>query len=632
MNNVVMRSIFVVLFVVYSYSLRSLSASSWTYEHEAGKQGKFHNWHEWSYPKGSALKQNLLDDGTIRITSSGTAFAFSRQFALSNKRGYTIAFKCKCTVRGPFPITASVAFFDITVKEKYRYRLVWSKPRDEEFSDGTVGLLGRAGLVWQHRLPKTVDGYHIYWICGNKNGIRIWVDNLRSEAAIFYRGHPLKARGKSSVCFGDDNSNSGSTIFDIKWMRVNENRAIVPKANMKDLQQGVVLTEKERRRLKWKPWILDGKFVIGGWSVFRGNSYEDVLGKLKLYKSAGMNVACVVDEDGIKAGKELGLATLVMGQWGWRKGESYFERWYKLANSYPDVGYLLWDEPEEKYFPLLSKRMRRLNKTDPSRMVWINLLPQIAWGGSSYTYIRKVEKYLNVVQPRVLSYDFYATLIDGSDYPQFYSNMEIIRKLACEYEIPWWGFALVTKHLSYREPSESDLRWQVYSLLAHGAKGVWYFRYFYSHGFKHIGMLDKFGKPTHLYAYIKQINKEIRSMEPTIVRLKSTAIGHIGKPTPWSTMFHRNELIRSAEAKNAFVGVFVDDKGVEYVMLINKNHGPDVKVDDGIQRITVVLASDIKEVKRIGKSYPPSCWAFDLASHTLDVYLPAGTGALFQIK
>ena len=55
--------------------------------------------------------------------------------------------------------------------------------------------------------------------------------------------------------------------------------------------------------------------------------------------------------------------------------------------------------------------------------------------------------------------------IDGTDHPEVYQNMEAMRTVAGEHEMPWWAFALCTRHLEYREPSETDLRWQAYSLV-----------------------------------------------------------------------------------------------------------------------------------------------------------------------
>jgi len=175
------------------------------------------------------------------------------------------------------------------------------------------------------------------------------------------------------------------------------------------------------------------------------------------------------------------------------------------------------------------------------------------------------------------------------------------------------------------------VRWQVYSLLTHGAKGLWYFTY--PGGWGNVGLVDQEGKPTYLYGFARAINQEIRSMEPTLVKLRSTHLGHVGRPTPFATMFHPapNELVTAAEAENALIGLFVGPEGTDYAMVMNKNHGPDVEADE-TQTAVLHLAAGIQKVTPVGEPASSSEWTFEAEARALKCEVPAGTGCLFRIE
>ena len=49
--------------------------------------------------------------------------------------------------------------------------------------------------------------------------------------------------------------------------------------------------------------------------------------------------------------------------------------------------------------------------------------------------------------------------------------------MAHESNLPFWGILLVTPHLSYRDPDDALVRWQVAQWLSYGAHGIGYFTY-----------------------------------------------------------------------------------------------------------------------------------------------------------
>jgi hypothetical protein len=601
------------------------AAAEWTWAWDAKGATELPGWAPWSYPAGTQMTQGPGPKNSLAISCTGSAFALNRPVRLSRSGGYTIAFGLRAHVPGLPDPASSQAFLDVQDADHGRLRLVWTPPRDQQFSDGALCLLARAGVVAQVRLLRTDDGFHTYWLRGETDAFEIWVDSLDAAPAIAYRGPARAARGDPGLAFGDDNGSVGPSTFDIAWLRLSEATALAPSGG---LDGPAVPAPPDDGRLAWKPWALAQDFVIGAWGVFNRRNGLGTPAQVRLYREAGLNVMIAGDHgkegEAVELGRAEGLAVLVPGQWG-GGSDAAFEEWNELANSYPDVGYQLWDEPMEGQFALLAQRVKRLNGQDPSRMVWTNLLPQNSWGQS---YIGKVDTYLSLVQPPVVSYDLYPTLSDGTDHPEVYANMEAVRTAASEHEIPWWGFALCVKCLDYREPSETDLRWQAYSLVTYGAKGLWYFTW--NGGWGNPGLVSEAGEPTHLYRYARDLNAELHSMGPTLARLRSTQAGHVGRVTPFATMFSPNELVTSAKAESALVGLFVDPEGTEYVMVTNKLHGPDVAAGK-TQAIELTLSGAITKVGRVGSSTAEPEWGFDAQTHTLRLAARAGTGYLFRL-
>jgi len=258
------------------------------------------------------------------------------------------------------------------------------------------------------------------------------------------------------------------------------------------------------------------------------------------------------------------------------------------------LGYMLMDEPNASMFPHLTYLVRKLKEKDPTHISYINLLPTYAnpvlLGAKSVdedivmeqlgsaTYEGHVESFMSTVKPEILCYDNYCLLADGSDRPDFYENMEIIRKSALKYNVPFWGFALVLRHFNvYRNPSEGEIYWQIYSLLAYGAKGILYFTYWtptpVSDGWQEpYAIIDPDGKRTEHYEQVKKLNAEVKSLGPTLLKLTSEGVYHTGDIPDGCRKLSSNNLFKSIKGAELVVGLFSDKEGTKYSILVNKDY------------------------------------------------------------
>jgi hypothetical protein len=237
-------------------------------------------------------------------------------------------------------------------------------------------------------------------------------------------------------------------------------------------------------------------------------------------------------------------------------------------------GYFLTDEPGPDAFPLLGAVNQYLLKKDPERLPFINMLPTyVPPGYLSVSYEEYIERFCKEVKPRLLCYDFYS-LFEGQERPGYFANMEIIRKRGLKYDIPMGFIFQTTPHGTYRDPSETDLRWQVNTALAYGAKALFYFTYFTPTDKEanfHNGILDPSGKRTPHYDMAKRINAELKKIGPTLVQLKSTAVYHTAPAPEGTTQLPGEAPIQVDGSAPLVLGFFKHDDGSDWAIVVNRD-------------------------------------------------------------
>jgi hypothetical protein len=293
-------------------------------------------------------------------------------------------------------------------------------------------------------------------------------------------------------------------------------------------------------------------------------------------------------------------------------------------------GYFLADEPGPGSFPLLSAVNKYLLAHDAKHLPFINLLPNYApaWalGG---TYEEHVEKFLNTVKPRLLSFDHYALMTDGLLRSNYFENLEIIRRQSLKHDVPFCFIFQETPCFSYRNPSETDLRWQVNTALAYGAKALMYFTYWTptnDPAFRATdAIIDRNGKRSPHFEQAKRINATIRKWAPTLMQLKSTGVYHVGKLPAATTALPEDASLIQLKGEGEFIiGFFKHQDGSEWCMVMNRDIRNDAnfvaRFDDTVKRVRELSSTkgNLSTVK--------------LRNHELQLQLPAGGARLFKLS
>lgn len=246
-----------------------------------------------------------------------------------------------------------------------------------------------------------------------------------------------------------------------------------------------------------------------------------------------------------------------------------------LAAGHPAVyGYYLIDEPNAALFRGLAKVATFFHELAPGKWAYINLFPNYAsttqLGNPSYA--AHLEDFIAQVKPTQLSYDHYALMDDGSLRHGYWQNLEAMRAAALRHGLPFWNIVLSVAHFNYREASAADLRFQVYTTLAYGGRGLAYFTYFAPQvGNYRAAPVDQFGNLTPTWAHLQNVNLQVGRLAPTLLQLRSDDVYHFGEVPAECHGAREDSLVKAINGSGFLAGDFTHTDGTRYVMIVNKD-------------------------------------------------------------
>lgn len=295
-------------------------------------------------------------------------------------------------------------------------------------------------------------------------------------------------------------------------------------------------------------------------------------------------------------------------------------------------GYHLADEPGAGAFPELRKSVDAIRQARPGKLAYINLFPNYApphaLGTSNYN--EHVRRFVSEVNPDVLSMDHYPQFSPTADGRQDYcENLEVMRRHSLAAGIPFWNFFNTMPYGPHTDPTEAQLRWQIFTSLAYGAKGVMYFCYWTPAGDefpKGGAIITRDGRKTRHYAEAQRINAALKNLGPTLMQLTNTGVIRI-KPKEDSTTALKDTALRTISNGDYLIGTFRHADGRRAVLLNNYHFAysawPTVTFDADTLKIVEVS-------RRSGKETPVVDDSPDMPG--LQLSLDAGEGRLFMLR
>ena len=232
--------------------------------------------------------------------------------------------------------------------------------------------------------------------------------------------------------------------------------------------------------------------------------------------------------------------------------------------------YNVWDEPELFEYPEMRRRIMEIYKHDTIHPCYVNLFPNYGWDDwVEERYLETLRHYLRTVPVSFLSFDYYPVVMrDGNRTVRdaWYHNLEDIRTAANEAGVPIWSFALAKPHNPYPWPTLADLRLQHFSNLVYGAVA---FQYFTTRT-----IVWNNETVDAVYPLVKQVNTELKQMEPLFLGADIKDIWHTGDSIPRGTKaltsYPAGITRIQTEGEGCVVSYFTN-KGKQYVALVNRS-------------------------------------------------------------
>jgi hypothetical protein len=304
---------------------------------------------------------------------------------------------------------------------------------------------------------------------------------------------------------------------------------------------------------------------------------------LQRMRECGLTVAGFVPPAALDACHAAGLKAIVsdprVGGYDWTAVDPAVARAQatqligEVRNHAAVFGYYLRDEPTTSFFPGLAIVSAVVKEQHPGAWPYINLFPNYADAGQlgAPDYDAYLEKFIQVCRPTILSYDHYALLEGGGLRPNYFANLEAVRRAALKHNLPFWNIVLAACHFNYREVTPADLRFQAYTSLAYGVRGVAYFKYFTpAVGNFRDGPIDQFGHETPTWHALRNVNLQIEKLAPTLLKLTSDRVYHFGDVPPGCSGPDEQSLVK-AIAGPMLVGDFTHEDGSRYALIVNKD-------------------------------------------------------------
>jgi len=266
-------------------------------------------------------------------------------------------------------------------------------------------------------------------------------------------------------------------------------------------------------------------------------------------------------------------------------------------------GYYLRDEPGASAFPGLGRWVAAVKAAAPEALPYINLFPTYASPQQlgTPTYAEYLDAYLTTVRPPFLSYDHYALMADGSLRQGYFQNLEAVRAAALRHQVPFWNCVLANAHFHYAEPSPAGFRFQLYTTLAYGGRGISYFTYFApAVGNYRLAPVDQFGNPTATWEMLRPVNLQLHRLGPTYVTLKSVNVFHHPDVPEGCSALATSRHLSAVSGGSLLVGEFEEPAGRPYVLVVNKDLHQSTPYD-----VTFKAAGQVQWVNAYTGSHDP---------------------------
>lgn len=271
---------------------------------------------------------------------------------------------------------------------------------------------------------------------------------------------------------------------------------------------------------------------------------------------------------------------------------------------YPEVfAFHLIDEPTRDVFDAVVEAVRIVKKEAHGIIPFVNFYPfwyEVHEHIGYKDYEAYVDKFVTETGTGLLSYDHYAQMKERNyEDPGYFTNLKYYSKFSGKYGIDFWNTVLTTPHFFYRSPSYDDMRWQVNTSLAYGARGVLYYTLYtpanrgsFETNYRR-GPINWWGDRTEVFQNIRETNLEVHTRwKDLFLKLKLDKVGHYpNAPKDGLDIFEGDGLLKDIKVIMGYdvhllVSEFThSETGDSYIFIVNANPRDSVQLAAGFPNV-----------------------------------------------
>ncbi len=269
-----------------------------------------------------------------------------------------------------------------------------------------------------------------------------------------------------------------------------------------------------------------------------------------------------------------------LGEDGYRASlQAVIDQW----GSHPAVwGVHLGDEPNKEDYPLFVTAIRMFRELAPHLEPYANLLlwfPGVEKNVGADSWPDYLDKFIADTGMKYISYDCYTQMrSDPEALPIYFRNLKLYGNAARRNNVPFWTIVLSVPHFKYRDPSLDDLRWQLNTAVACGAKGVsWFYLYqqdLWLSNYRN-APVNQMGRKTEKFYQIGDVqNIFMQSIGPVLDKLTLQKVYHVCQSWGGFELFTGDEEIAlTGDATPMIMSYFEDeaDPTWKYVLVVNNS-------------------------------------------------------------
>ena len=314
-------------------------------------------------------------------------------------------------------------------------------------------------------------------------------------------------------------------------------------------------------------------------------------------------------------------------------------------------GFHAGDEPDAKHFPHACRALRIQKEMAPHLTPFCNLLPWYDGCAARVGFERwndYLDAYAREGKPDLFCYDCYAQMNPNPDlvptgWHMYFRNLLEFGAAAQRNSIPFWTTLLTIGHFNYRCPTEDDLRWQLNTALAHGARGImWYMFYLEDPNWGYrLSPISELGERTETFTWLSRVCRTfLRWTAPVIQKLTLRKVMHAGTCYGGAPTIDGQGLIRAVESITGegsrvsstpmIASEFRHEDGGDYVMIVNNSQSENTLA-------TVVVQGNKPHARRVSfgaKEIEPPIYDFYSRRDDaciLKAWMPPGHMELYRI-